>query len=191
MDLPISDVGETAPAAPAEAIRPWSPAKRVGFRFGFAYLLLYCLPGSGTSSIFAGLPWIEDWLESVAAKPWIALWHWVAVHIFHLSGAVTMPHPTGSGDTTLSYIQTFCNLVIAVVAALVWTALDRRRTQYQTLYAWLDQRRSVQPLVDRYLAVSNTTTEAIGSGAFAGSCTSRPPPACVSFKGARAGSASK
>jgi len=137
MYLPISDVGETAPAALAEAIRPWSPAKRVGFRFGFAYLLLYCLPGSGTSSIFAGLPWIEDWLESVAAKPWIALWHWVAVHIFHLSGAVTMPHPTGSGDTTLSYIQTFCNLVIAVVAALVWTALDRRRTQYQTLYAWL------------------------------------------------------
>ena len=121
---------------PTEAA-PWGAAARIGFRFAFVYLLLCCLPGSGESSVFAGLPWIGERLSELAAKPWAPVWHWVAVHVFHLSGAVTMPHPTGSGDTTLNYVEVFCNLVIAAVGTLLWTALDRRRTQYQTMYALL------------------------------------------------------
>ncbi len=131
-----AEAGEHEVAGSAAAA-PWSAPARVGFRFAFVYLLLYCLPGSGESSIFAGLPWIGERLSELARKPWIGVWHWTAVHVFHLSGAVTMPHPTGSGDTTLNYVQAFCNLLIAGVGALVWTVLDRRRTEYQTLYAWL------------------------------------------------------
>jgi hypothetical protein len=43
---------------------------------------------------------------------WHALTAWVAIHVFGLSGQVTTYFPTGSGDTTLAYIENllFCNV---------------------------------------------------------------------------------
>ncbi len=76
-------------------------------------------------------------LTKLAEAPWHALTPWVAVHVFHLRGAVTQYHPTGSGDTTLDYILMFCFGCFAIFAALIWSFLDRRRPNYQILYAWL------------------------------------------------------
>ncbi|MDQ6758242.1 MAG: DoxX family protein, partial [Acidobacteriota bacterium] len=61
----------------------------------------------------------------------------MAVHVFHVAGPAAVYHPTGSGDTTLDYIQVFCFIVVAAIGALVWSVLDRRRRHYRTLYAWL------------------------------------------------------
>jgi hypothetical protein len=61
----------------------------------------------------------------------------MAVHIFGLSGPVTVYHPTGSGDTTLDYIQVLCFLVTAGLGAIFWSLIDRSRPHYRTLYAWL------------------------------------------------------
>lgn len=135
----------TAPAAafpthepaPSPASLPWNPAARIAFRFAFAYLTLYCLPDSGRVSLLSALPWGGDWLNNQAVRPWHALCSWTAIHIFRLTGPVTQYHPTGSGDTTLDYMQGFCYAVIAIAATLLWTLLDRRRTQYRALYAWL------------------------------------------------------
>jgi hypothetical protein len=95
---------------------PWNLPARAGFRFVCVYWLLYCLPLTG-------------------------LWHlivpWVAVHVFHLSGPVLQYRPTGSGDTTLDYIQNLCILVIAVVATLIWSLADRKRTDYRFMHSWL------------------------------------------------------
>jgi hypothetical protein len=46
-------------------------------------------------------------------------------------------HPTGSGDTTLDYIQVFCFFLISFIIAVVWSILDRRRSNYSALYPWL------------------------------------------------------
>jgi uncharacterized membrane protein YphA (DoxX/SURF4 family) len=63
---------------------------------------------------------------------------WVAAHVFHLSGPVAVyPQVNGSGDSTLDYIHVLCMAVCAVVAALVWSILDRKRTEYRRLHAWL------------------------------------------------------
>src|SRR5689334_2493795 len=114
----------------------WSFGHRIAFRFVFCYLLLYCMPDGGRVSLVATLPggfWV--------AKPYVNLWHaitpWAAIHIFGLSGQRVTYFPTGSGDTTLAYVQNFLFVVFALAATMIWSALDRRRPHYRTLHAWL------------------------------------------------------
>ena len=102
---------ELAPqAAPPQ---PWSLVKRIGCRLVFLYWVLYVSP---------------------VARP---LAPWVAIHVFHLSGPVTRYQVTGSGDTTLDYIQNLIDVVFAVAGALVWSILDRKRQSYAKLHPWL------------------------------------------------------
>lgn len=105
-------------------------------RFLFAYLILYCLPGHGRVSLLAALPVGGSKLVSLFDKPWRQLCPWVAVHVFHLSGPVTKYHPTGSGDTTLDYIQIAVFSVLAALIALVWSVLDRGRLD-GAVYPWV------------------------------------------------------
>lgn len=63
---------------------------------------------------------------------------WVAIHVFGVSGPVTVyPPVNGSGDTTLDYVHQFCYVAIAGVLALIWSILDRKRGEYRYLHAWL------------------------------------------------------
>ena len=101
----------------------------------FVYLVLYCWPITGRVSILDVLPFDTEKLTHFAELPWHALCPWVASSLFRLSGPMISYHPTGSGDTTLDYIQVFCFAVIALFAAAVWSILDRRRRDYRILYA--------------------------------------------------------
>ena len=131
-----------AVALPAEQLeahalgKKWNLAARIGFRFAFCYWVLYSLPDNGHQSLTNLLPGAHYFNH-----PYIWFWHkltpWVAQHLFHLSGTRITYFPTGSGDTTLDYIQNFLFAVIALLGALVWSLLDRKREQYGTLYAWL------------------------------------------------------
>jgi hypothetical protein len=124
----------------------WSLLSRILFRFSFVYLIFYCWPGTGRSNLFDAIPNFgigsmndDDTLglTRLVEAPWHALCPWVATHIFHLHGAVTQYHITGSGDTTLDYVLVFCFATIAAFATIVWSLLDRRRPNYRTLYAWV------------------------------------------------------
>jgi hypothetical protein len=116
--------------------RPWPAALRVAFRFTFVYWLLYALPESGRINIIYTIPGMQT-----AFLPYTRMWHalvpWVAIHLFHVTGRPATYFPTGSGDTTLQYIQNFLYIVVAFVAALVWSLLDSRRADYRSLHAWL------------------------------------------------------
>jgi hypothetical protein len=136
----------TSPAPTPAPHDHWTAVERIAFRFAFVYLVLYCWPDAGRSSLLDAIPALgpgaanesdTQKLTKFLEAPVHTLCSWTAVHIFHLGGPVTRYHPTGSGDTTLDYIQVFCFAVIASVAALVWSLVDRRRAQYGTPYAWL------------------------------------------------------
>jgi len=110
----------------------WNLPLRIGFRLVFAYLVLYNLQAVG--ELIPGMGFLS--------QAYTDLWHkivpWIAIHVFHLSGPVTVfPAVNGSGDTTLDYIQDLCFVVTALVAALVWSVLDRRRGDYRRLHYWL------------------------------------------------------
>lgn len=106
----------------------WNQATRILFRFAFAYLVLYNLPFP-----LSLIPYVE-----VIAQPYNTLWNalvpWVGSHIFQVQISIL---PNGSGDTTYNYVQVFCFLVLAVLATIIWTVLDRNRKNYERLHEWL------------------------------------------------------
>ncbi|HKG22241.1 MAG TPA: hypothetical protein VKC34_10100, partial [Blastocatellia bacterium] len=116
---------QTASAAPR-----WNLAKRVAFRFAFAYFALYIIPFPLESLPFTGT------LIGKYNELWQAIVPWVGRHILHLSYDITV-FTNGSGDTTFNYVQVACFLAAAAAVALVWSVLDRRRPGYGRLYQWL------------------------------------------------------
>jgi uncharacterized membrane protein YphA (DoxX/SURF4 family) len=134
----VQDADPAAPVAPPRAGGGrWSLPSLIAFRFAFVYWILYCWPVAGHASLLDVIPFASYQTAAWAGAPWRALSSWTAVHVFRLSGPVTQYHPTGSGDTTLDYVQVFCFAVTAVAATVVWSVLDRRRSDYRTLYPWL------------------------------------------------------
>ena len=126
--IPLADtVPETVPHV------VWNLPHRILFRFAFCYLVLYNLPDGALSSSLPG--------GQLLAKPgewvWQTICPWVAIHVFGLSGQRTTYFITGSGDTTLAYIQNLLILLLSLGATVVWSILDRRRANYRWLHAWL------------------------------------------------------
>ena len=107
-------------AAPAPAAAPaWSAARWLGFRFVFVYLLIYGLPAAAS--------WVPGtgWLIARWQQLWAAAVPWVGRHALHLARPIAAA-PNGSGDRTFDYVQVLCMAVLAALAALAWTALERR-----------------------------------------------------------------
>jgi hypothetical protein len=92
----------------------WSPARRLGFRFVFSYLLLY-----GLELVLRWLPG-TGWLLALYLKTWQAVVPWVGRHVLHLGREIATV-PTGSGDRTFDYVQVLSMLALA---ALAWTVAD-------------------------------------------------------------------
>src|SRR5581483_5890697 len=132
----VATAGAEIPSQEVTSPVRWSLALRVAFRFCCCYWLLYCLPGDGRVSLIEAFP-----CGSYVALPFTKLWHLVcplvAIHWFHQSGKAVTYFPTGSGDTTLGFVQNFLFLVIAAGATVVWSIIDYRRPNYHTLYKWL------------------------------------------------------
>jgi hypothetical protein len=114
----------------------WKLTTRVAFRFCFVYFGLFCL-GTQILGALLGTRFTREFLP-VTAIGWIQLFpprEWVAVHVFHLDAA-SMAVPSGSGDRAFDWVSLLCWLVLAVVATVIWSVLDRRRTNYVTLHKW-------------------------------------------------------
>ena len=102
--------------AAAESCASWSPAKRIVFRVGFAYWMIFCL-----SQLVIG------------ARFWIDLLLWIGRDVLHLRGEIPVA-PNGSGDKTIDYINLFFVATASLVVAAVWSFADRRKGEYERLY---------------------------------------------------------
>ncbi len=111
---------ETAPA--------WGPVKRFLLRFTFVYLLLYSLP-----FFLNRLPLLEP-VGKVYEGLWSSLVPWIGQQAFQLKIVVQQ---NGSGDTTYHFMRILCYLVLALVAGLAWTFLDRKRSNDARIYEGL------------------------------------------------------
>lgn len=136
----MTDPTESRQSEQSVARTNWPWWGRAAFRFAFIYWLLYILPYPGGVSLFDLLPWGTARIESWVVWPMTTLIKWAGVHVFHLTGVAATIHPTGSGDTALAYVGVACMATMALVGAVVWSAIDERserRREYQTAYAWL------------------------------------------------------
>jgi len=59
---------------------------------------------------------------------------WTAVHIFGMT--TPLVYTGNSRDTNFFWVQLFLVLVIASIATIAWSVLDRRRENYATLHKW-------------------------------------------------------
>ena len=108
----------------------WSALRRIGFRFAFVVgaLLVFPFP-------LGVIPW-TDRLDTALEKPleWGTQW---------LTGVLGVPAPyagpNGSGDRAFDYVQLLLIALLAVLATIVWSVIDRRRRSYARLAtgAWV------------------------------------------------------
>jgi hypothetical protein len=116
--------------------RCWLLATRVAFRFCVVYLGLFCLLYGQIMVVFVGL---FDWWLPHAAPMWQLsalgpITEWVGRHVFGV--AATLDADSRSGDQTAMWVFMFMLLVFSVAATVVWSVLDRRRSDYRRVHAW-------------------------------------------------------
>lgn len=109
----------------------WNLAKRIAFRFTFAYLVLYSLPYP-----VQHIPYIGGYIFMKYTALWNIIVPWVGKHVLRLSYEVSTGM-TGSGDKTYDWVQALCFLTLAAAVTLIWSLLDRKRFHYAKLYEWL------------------------------------------------------
>jgi hypothetical protein len=103
--------------------------QRIAFRFSFAYWLLYSLP----KFVWPLLPSpygfkFRMFYESLSDKAA----QWTATNVLGISELFLLPN-NGSGDTTAQYIHLLIYFTLACAIAVVWSAVDWRRTDYPWL----------------------------------------------------------
>lgn len=129
------------PAAEAETTgeqprREWNPLTRIAFRFTFAYLTLFCVLFAQILYVYTGvffevLP--EDavlWQMRTVAP----LVEWVGSDILGVRAELNLG--SGSGDQMFIWVLLLTEAVVAAVITVVWSVLDRRRTEYVRLGSW-------------------------------------------------------
>ena len=123
---PLSIV-EPAVATPSPAATqpPWPLATRIAFRFACAFWLLFLFPWP-----------VSDWIPPLGRLwgVWMdKLMPWIGHHLLRIQRDLPIEQ-TGSGDRTVDWINYGVYLALAIVAAVVWSIADRRRTRYDRLH---------------------------------------------------------
>ena len=119
-----------AEARATDESKSWRPSVRVAFRFVFSYFLLYIFPGA-LGSLPADTP-----TNDAYRRMWHAIVPWVGENLLHLRGDMTEV-ANGSGDQLYEYVLLLCLFVLAIIATVIWSWIDRKRTNYDQLYQWL------------------------------------------------------
>jgi len=133
--IPIADATPEYDPQPRAAQPPvrWSLATRIAFRFCFCYLLPF-----GVAGLFLFAEIMFDMSKSAfwnfeRFNPWRAALPWICAHIFGVHRKLTI-YP--DADFLSGYLQHLVELILALAATVVWSILDRKRSNYRGLYAW-------------------------------------------------------
>ncbi|MFC9894244.1 DoxX family protein [Nocardia sp. NPDC127579] len=119
-------------SAPTEG---WRLPTRIAFRFGVVYFGLFCLLLTFIPLTLLGLlgRWVHRLGGTWAVAPADPITGWVGRRFFGVDAV--LHQDSGAGDQTANWMLAFCVLVVAAVAAIVWTAFDRRPA-HPRLWAW-------------------------------------------------------
>jgi uncharacterized membrane protein YphA (DoxX/SURF4 family) len=113
----------------------WNLITRIAFRFCVVYFGLFCLGTQIITSLLVNPKW--DFPDPETLPPLRQIIAFAAAHVFHLKasdpGFFTN---TGSGDRPIDWVLLACLLVFASAGTILWSLLDRRRTQYVALRRW-------------------------------------------------------
>ena len=108
----------------------WSASKKIAFRFCFLYFFIYAFLNPNNEMPVVNL--FYEWFNGLMQK----FIPWFAKAILHISPDITV-FTNGSGDTRYDYVLWLFGFLLAIVGCIIWTLVDKKRTQYQTLLYWL------------------------------------------------------
>lgn len=123
----------------------WSLPRRVLFRFGLVYFVLYFLPFpltalasvgmlGGPFGWFAQKVWaLSQWFETAIVQNATV---WFGYKVLRLEQGAIVIQRTGSGDTMLKYTESALYVAIALLATIAWSLADFRRPAYPRLH-WI------------------------------------------------------
>jgi hypothetical protein len=109
----------------------WRRSTRATFRFCLLYFSLYTLAGQ----IFGGV-FVSPGLVPALGTLWPLrdLTLWTAENVFGATPPINFAG--NSGDTLFHWVQTGLLLALATAGTAIWSALDVRRSNYETLHRW-------------------------------------------------------
>lgn len=111
-------------------LHSWSSGEKILFRFFFLYFGLFILIQNNGAFPYWNL------VAYFQTQGLHILIPWIGKNVLHLPYEITI-FTNGSGDTTYDYVVLLLIFVTAVAGTLLWSLLDRNRSQYQVLYYWL------------------------------------------------------
>jgi hypothetical protein len=83
------------------------------------------------------IPIIGSYIDDAVRKPLVSISGWLISHVFHIAGLAATQHPTDSRDTAFDWVSIITVLIVSLIAALIWSALDRRRRSLGAQVTWL------------------------------------------------------
>jgi hypothetical protein len=111
----------------------WKHYEKISFRFVFIFLIQFIIfLDWPVNSILEYLYYdvhLADFLDSVIS--------WTGKQVFNIQYTIISPYDGQHNDRMYVYLLYFIMAAIGVLGSVIWSALDRKRTNYQTLYYWL------------------------------------------------------
>jgi hypothetical protein len=126
----FAPLGAGLPATSEPVAPVWPQWQRLLFRFFFIYLLFQITPWNWFYAI-PGVPFVLRYYER--AVDWAV--QTSNAELFHVRE--TLVPVNGSGDTSWAWTELWLYLSIAAIASVVWTVVDRKRTNYARPLYWL------------------------------------------------------
>ena len=110
----------------------WKLWQKILFRFFFIFLLLLSQLAYNPLLNLLGYNYVQQRLLSGRLKG-VALW--LDKHVFHI-GFLPRQHSVDFSDTHFGVILFLAIFILALIACIVWSVTDNKRTNYNRFYYW-------------------------------------------------------
>jgi hypothetical protein len=110
----------------------WKLWQKILFRFFFTFLLLLSQIAYNPFLNLLGYGYIKQRLLNAHLKGVVS---WLDSHFFHI-GFIPKQHSIDFSDTHFGVVLFLTTFIIAVIACILWTIFDKKRTNYNRFYYW-------------------------------------------------------
>lgn len=101
----------------------WTSIQKIIFRFGGIYIFLFAISNQFLTAF-------------VVDKLWQKVVPWFASTLLNPPKNITI-FTNGSGDTTYNYVSILVYLIVALIATIIWTIVDRKSKHHNGLLQWM------------------------------------------------------
>lgn len=112
---------------------PWNIYQKIAFRFACIFFILFIVLLDWSMNSYLSYFYYEGGLAQFLD----AIITWTGKHLFHIQHTIISPYDAQHNDRTYIYLLYFIMAMVALSGTIIWSVLDRKRTNYQTLYYWL------------------------------------------------------